>query len=137
MAKKSPDSVDVYVGNRIRERRLELGMTQERLADGLGLTFQQVQKYEKGANRVGASRLQAISAILQVTASFFFEGVPLSSATKKKGAGSQSTDFVTEFLDSDDGQSLIKAFTRIKSAVIRRSIVQMVEAIGNSRAKKK
>ena len=137
MAKKSPDSVDVYVGNRIRERRLELGMTQERLADGLGLTFQQIQKYEKGANRVGASRLQAISAILQVTASLFFEGVPLSSATKKKGAGSQSTDFVTEFLDSDDGQSLIKAFTRIKSAVIRRSIVQMVEAIGDSRAKKK
>jgi len=134
MAKKSPDSVDVYVGNRIRERRLELGMTQERLADGLGLTFQQVQKYERGANRVGASRLQAISAILQVTVSFFFEGVPLSSSTKKKGAGSPSTDFVTEFLDSDDGQSLVKAFTRIKGPVVRRSIVQMVEAISDSRS---
>ena len=127
----------MYVGNRIRERRLALGMTQEKLADGLGLTFQQVQKYEKGTNRVGASRLQAISAILHVTASFFFEGVPLLSSTKKKSAGSPSTDFVAKFLDSDDGQSLVKAFTRIKGPVVRRSIVQMVEAISNSFGKTK
>lgn len=133
MAKKSPDSVDVHVGNRIRDRRLALGMSQEKLAGGLGLTFQQVQKYEKGANRVGASRLQAISAILQVPVSFFFEDSPLSSPIRKKAADSSSTDFVTEFVDSADGHTLIRAFMKIKKPVVRRSIVRMVEAVSGSR----
>ncbi|HEY7998216.1 MAG TPA: helix-turn-helix transcriptional regulator, partial [Pseudolabrys sp.] len=76
MAKKSPNPVDKYVGARVRMRRMMLNMSQEKLGDALGLTFQQVQKYEKGTNRVGASRLQAISNILQVPVSFFFEGAP-------------------------------------------------------------
>jgi transcriptional regulator with XRE-family HTH domain len=134
MAKKSPNSIDVHVGNRIRERRLALGMSQAKLGDGLGLTFQQVQKYEKGANRVGASRLQGISDILEVPVSFFFEGSPVSSSGRKKVANSPSTDFVSEFLDSTDGQSLVKAFMRIKQPVLRRSIVRMVEAVSESRA---
>ena len=105
------------------------------MADGLGLTFQQVQKYEKGTNRVGASRLLAISAILQVPVSFFFDGSPASSSIKRKAAKGPSTDFLTEFTDSVDGQSLVEAFMRIKEPVVRRSIVRMVEAISSSRDK--
>jgi transcriptional regulator with XRE-family HTH domain len=131
MAKKSPDSTDVHVGSQIRTRRQELGMSQEKLADGLGLTFQQVQKYEKGTNRVGASRLQAISALLQVPISFFFEDASPPS-TRKKAADGPSDDFVTEFLKSGDSDTLMKAFLRIKAPEVRRSIVHMVEAISNS-----
>ena len=76
MAKKSPDPVDKYVGSRVRMRRLMLGMSQTELADGLRLTFQQVQKYEKGTNRMGASRLQHIAHILRVPLAFLFEGAP-------------------------------------------------------------
>src|ERR1700754_4961781 len=74
MAKKAPNPTDKHVGSRVRMRRMMLGMSQEKLGDALGLTFQQVQKYEKGANRIGASRLQQIAQILQVPVSFFFEG---------------------------------------------------------------
>src|SRR5437764_13078512 len=76
MAKKAPNPVDKHVGSRVRLRRMMLSMSQEKLGDALGLTFQQVQKYEKGANRIGASRLQQISHILQVPVAFFFEGAP-------------------------------------------------------------
>jgi transcriptional regulator with XRE-family HTH domain len=95
MAKKSPNSIDVHVGNRIRTRRLALGMSQEKLAGGLGLTFQQVQKYEKGANRVGASRLLAISDILEVPVSFFFDGAsPASAALDCRGTGKFLTSLI-------------------------------------------
>ena len=77
MAKKSPNPTDKYVGSRVRMRRLMLGMSQEKLGEKLGLTFQQVQKYEKGTNRIGASRLQHISQILKVPVSFFFDGAAL------------------------------------------------------------
>jgi len=76
MAKKAPNPVDKHVGSRVRMRRMMLGMSQEKLGNNLGLTFQQVQKYEKGTNRIGASRLQQISHILQVPVSFFFDGAP-------------------------------------------------------------
>src|SRR2546429_9554774 len=76
MAKKAPNRIDKHVGSRVRMRRMMLSMSQEKLGDALGLTFQQVQKYEKGTNRIGASRLQQISLILQVPVSFFFEGAP-------------------------------------------------------------
>ena len=76
MAKKTPNPIDKHVGSRVRMRRMMLSMSQEKLGDALGLTFQQVQKYEKGTNRIGASRLQQISNILQVPVSFFFEGAP-------------------------------------------------------------
>ena len=86
MAKKAPNPTDKHVGARVRMRRMMLGMSQEKLGDALGLTFQQVQKYEKGANRIGASRLQQISHILQVPVSFFFEGAPFAP-------GQRRTDF--------------------------------------------
>ena len=75
-SKKQPNPIDIHVGSRVRLRRMMLGMSQEKLGEGLGITFQQIQKYEKGTNRIGASRLQHISHILQVPVAFFFEGAP-------------------------------------------------------------
>ena len=86
MSTKAPNPVDKYVGSRVRMRRIMLGMSQEKLGEALGLTFQQVQKYEKGTNRVGASRIQQISEILQVPVSFLFEGGPSGTASAEASA---------------------------------------------------
>jgi transcriptional regulator with XRE-family HTH domain len=114
--------VDKHVGSRVRMRRMMLGMSQEALGGALGLTFQQVQKYEKGVNRVSASRLQHISQILQVPVPFFFEGAPGGA----EGAPGVPT-YVNEFLATSDGVALTKAFTRIGDAKLRRQIVHLVE----------
>lgn len=98
-----------------------LSMSQEKLGDGLGLTFQQVQKYEKGTNRIGASRLQQIANILQVPVAFFFEGI--------KTMQMPSHDYINSFLSSKDGLSLSKSFMKIKDAKVRRSIVDLVEQV--------
>lgn len=127
MAKKSPNPTDKYVGSRVRMRRLMLGMSQEKLGERLGLTFQQVQKYEKGTNRIGASRLQQIAQILQVPVSFFFEGAPHSPGGGMSEAPSPA--YVADFLATSDGLSLTKAFMRIKSNKLRRRIVDLVEQI--------
>jgi transcriptional regulator with XRE-family HTH domain len=133
MAKKSPNPVDRYVGARVRMRRMMLNMSQEKLGDALDLTFQQVQKYEKGANRIGASRLQHIAHIFQVPVSFFFEGAPsIPGHHAPPGmAESPSPAYVSEFLATSDGLSLTKAFMRIKSAKLRRRIVDLVEEISD------
>ena len=129
MVKKAPNPVDKHVGGRVRMRRMMLDMSQEKLGDALGLTFQQVQKYENGANRVSASRLQHISDILRVPVPFFFEGAPhLPGQIKSKGAA-PSPAYVTEFLASSDGPALTKAFTRIQEPELRRRIVRLVEEI--------
>ena len=111
-------------------RRMMLGMTQQKLGEALGLTFQQVQKYEKGANRIGASRLQQIAQILQVPESFFFEGGP---AAPGPGPAARETavsaSYVTDFLATSDGLSLVKAFMLIKDPKLRRAIVRLVEEI--------
>jgi|SRR5579884_1166728 len=132
MAKKAPDPIDRHVGSRVRMRRMMLGMSQEKLGDALGLTFQQVQKYEKGANRIGASRLQQIAHILQVPVSFFFEGAPGGSADMMPTGGineAPSPAYVSDFLATADGLSLTKSFMRIKSSKLRRRIVDLVEQI--------
>jgi transcriptional regulator with XRE-family HTH domain len=105
-----------------------LSMSQEKLGDALGLTFQQVQKYEKGTNRIGASRLQQIAHILQVPVSFFFEGAP-HSAGHGGMSEAPSPAYVADFLATSDGLSLTKAFMRIKSSKLRRRIVDLVEQI--------
>jgi transcriptional regulator with XRE-family HTH domain len=134
MAKKVPDPTDTHVGARVRMRRMMLSMSQEKLGDALGLTFQQVQKYEKGTNRIGASRLQHISSILQVPVSFFFEGAPRPSGHHGSGMGeAPSPAYVTDFLATSDGLALTKAFMRIKSSKLRRRIVEMVEQIAENR----
>src|SRR5688572_2571155 len=99
MAKKAPNPTDKHVGARVRMRRMMLGMSQEKLGDALGLTFQQVQKYEKGANRIGASRLQQIAHILQVPVAFFFEGAPNVPGQQTSGTGeAPSPAYVADFL---------------------------------------
>ena len=111
MPRSAINPVDKHVGSRLRIRRLMLEMSQSKLADALGLTFQQVQKYEKGANRIGASRLQHISQILQVPVPFFFEGAPAAIGIRPSAGGSApSPGYVADFLATSDGQSLVKAF---------------------------
>ena len=129
MAKKAPNPVDRHVGSRVRMRRMMQSMSQEKLGDALGLTFQQVQKYEKGTNRIGASRLQQIAHILQVPVSFFFEGAPHASGHAGGMSEAPSPTYVADFLATSDGLSLTKAFMRIKSSKLRRRIVDLVEQI--------
>jgi transcriptional regulator with XRE-family HTH domain len=131
IAKKAPNPIDKHVGSRVRMRRMMLSMSQEKLGDALGLTFQQVQKYEKGTNRIGASRLQQISNILQVPVSFFFEGAPHVPGTgRHEGMGeAPSPAYVSDFLATSDGLALTKAFTRIHDSKLRRRIVDLVEQI--------
>ena len=135
LTKKVPEPTDTHVGARVRMRRMMLNMSQEKLGDGLGLTFQQVQKYEKGTNRIGASRLQTISNILQVPVSFFFEGGAASGAAAHGHGMSEapSPAYVSDFLATSDGLSLTKAFMQIKSSKLRRRIVEMVEQIAEAR----
>jgi transcriptional regulator with XRE-family HTH domain len=128
IAKKAPNPTDKHVGARVRMRRMMLSMSQEKLGDALGLTFQQVQKYEKGANRIGASRLQQISNILQVPVAFFFEGAPNAPGQPVNGmAEAPSPAYVSDFLATSDGLALTKAFMRIKDPKLRRRIVDLVE----------
>jgi transcriptional regulator with XRE-family HTH domain len=129
MSTKTPNPVDKYVGSRVRMRRIMLGMSQEKLGEALGLTFQQVQKYEKGTNRVGASRLQQISEILQVPVSFLFDGGPSGAAGADGFSEGSSPAYVSDFLATSEGLALTRAFTRITDAKLRRSIVELVEQI--------
>ena len=129
MSVKAPNPVDKYVGSRIRMRRIMLGMSQEKLGESLGLTFQQIQKYEKGTNRVGASRLQQISEILQVPVSFLFEGGPGGVISANGMSEAPSPAYVSDFLATSEGLALTRAFTRINDSKLRRSIVDLVEQI--------
>lgn len=130
MARRDPNYIDVHVGSRIRVRRQLINMSQERLGELLGITFQQVQKYEKGTNRVGASRLQQIAEILQVPVSFMFDGGPGGQPADAPGFGeAASPGYVSDFLATADGLALTKAFMRIQDAKLRRSIVELVERI--------
>ncbi len=129
--KKRPNPVDIHVGSRVRLRRNMIGMSQEKLGEQLGITFQQVQKYEKGTNRIGASRLQAISGILDVPVSFFFEDAP--DVSKSGGAGfdeGSSTRYVVDFLNSSEGIQLNRAFVKISDPQVRRKVVDLVKALG-------
>ena len=129
MVKKTPNPTDKHVGSRVRMRRMMLNMSQEKLGDALGLTFQQVQKYEKGTNRIGASRLQQIAQILQVSVSFFFEGAPEIAGAPQGMTEAPSPAYISDFLATSDGLALTKAFMRIKDPKLRRRIVDLVEQI--------
>ncbi|MEC9343694.1 MAG: helix-turn-helix domain-containing protein [Pseudomonadota bacterium] len=130
--KKKPNPIDVHVGSRVRLRRTMLGMSQEKLGENLGITFQQIQKYEKGANRVGASRLQEIARVLSTPVSFFFEDAPGGENVPSGGFGeAESSNYVVDFLSSSEGLQLNRAFVKIKDAKVRRKIVEMVRAIAN------
>jgi transcriptional regulator with XRE-family HTH domain len=133
MAKKAPNPIDKHVGSRVRMRRMMLSMSQEKLGDALGLTFQQVQKYEKGTNRIGASRLQQISHILQVPVAFFFEGAPALAGQSTDGMReAPSPAYVSDFLATSEGLALTKAFMRIKEPKLRRRVVDLVKEIAGA-----
>jgi transcriptional regulator with XRE-family HTH domain len=125
MSKKRPNPIDVHVGCRIRLRRTMSGMSQERLGDSLGITFQQIQKYERGTNRVGASRLQNIANILNVPVSFFFENSPGQDTSLID----LPQDDLQVFLSSPEGFRLNQEFVKITDPKVRLRIVEMVKAI--------
>ena len=130
--KKIPNPIDRHVGSRVRMRRVMLGMSQEKLGDALGLTFQQVQKYEKGTNRIGASRLQQISRTLDVPPAFFFEGAPSFEAIAKPEPGfseDSNPAYVADFLSTPEGLHLNLAFARIHDPKVRKRIVDLVSSL--------
>ena len=124
--------MDIHVGTRVRLRRMLLGMSQEKLGEHLGLTFQQVQKYEKGVNRIGASRLFDLAKVLGVQIQFFFEEAPvgLHGASLAVGfAEKPAESYVVEFLSSREGLELNKAFSKITDPKMRRSVVDLVKSM--------
>jgi transcriptional regulator with XRE-family HTH domain len=123
--KKQANPIDIQVGNRVRIRRMLIGMSQERLGDLLGLTFQQVQKYEKGVNRIGAGRLFEVSRILNVPIDFFYEGVNTQpGASEPEGAPP-----VMEFVSSGEGLQLSLAFMKIKDAKVRKRVLDLMKSL--------
>jgi transcriptional regulator with XRE-family HTH domain len=123
---KSSNIVDVYVGARLRMRRTMLGMSQSRLGELLGVTFQQVQKYEKGSNRISASRLQHTARVLEVPPGYFFEGAPAQSAELGFAEAAPQQSYVVDFLASTEGLQLNRAFLRVRDPRVRRRIVDLV-----------
>lgn len=128
MIKKIPNPIDVFVRSRVRLRRLMVGMSQEALADRLGVTFQQVQKYEKGTNRISASRLQAIAEVFRVPPSFFFQ----EDEATAPAAGIGQTGDLSTFVSSKEGLDLNRAFLKIGDPRVRQSIIALASALSNS-----
>jgi transcriptional regulator with XRE-family HTH domain len=129
---RSPNPIDIHVGSRVRLRRLLLGMSQEKLGDELGVTFQQVQKYERGANRIGASRLYRVSKVLQVPVGFFFEGLDGAPATGF--AEGDQTPLVDDFINSPEGVALAAAFARIREPSVRRKLLELARTLSGEHA---
>ena len=129
----NPDPVDVHVGSRVRLRRTLLGMSQEKLGAALGLTFQQVQKYERGTNRIGSSRLFQLSRILDVPVSFFFDDMPSAVAAQHGGfAESTQARFDQEELSKRETLELVRAYYRIREPVVRKRLFELVKSLGGS-----
>jgi transcriptional regulator with XRE-family HTH domain len=126
-ADRSPNPVDLHVGARIRMRRKVLGVSQEKLADELGLTFQQVQKYERGANRVSASKLYEIARALSAPVSYFFEGLSETAGQTVIGDGAEAS--MHDFLMTPEGLELAAVFPRIKRSRIRRRLLDLVRSM--------
>jgi transcriptional regulator with XRE-family HTH domain len=134
--KKTPDLIDRHVGSRVRMRRMLLKMSQEKLGEALGLTFQQIQKYEKGLNRIGASRLQQISKSLNVPPSFFFEGAPTGVAATADGPATLEEEgqsqYVVDFMSTAEGLHLNRSFARIRNPKVRRRLVELIAALADA-----
>jgi transcriptional regulator with XRE-family HTH domain len=128
---KGPNAIDIHVGSRMRMRRMMLGMSQEKLGEAFGVTFQQVQKYEKGTNRMGASRLQQAADILGVAVPFFFEGAMGGTFTPDRNTLSPA--YIDDFVTTSDGLRLMKAFMRIARPAVRHHIVALVKEIAGER----
>jgi transcriptional regulator with XRE-family HTH domain len=133
--KKQANPVDIQVGNRVRIRRMLIGMSQERLGELLSLTFQQVQKYEKGVNRIGAGRLFDVSRILGVPIDYFYEGVALQLGGQE-GFAEDSAPPVMEFVSSGEGLQLSLAFMKIKDSKVRKRVLDLVKSLAEEEAEK-
>ena len=133
LVRKTPNPIDVHVGSRVRLRRMLVGMSQEKLGEMLGLTFQQIQKYEKGANRIGASRLYQIAQILGVPVQFFYDDMADEIKSGRTGGFSEvdSTPFVMDFVSSSEGLQLNRAFSNIEEPRIRKKLLDLVRALGD------
>ncbi len=131
-----PNPVDIHVGSRVRLRRTLLGFSQEKLGEAVGLTFQQIQKYERGANRIGASRLFALSRVLDVPVSFFFEEMP-SEISGKGGRGAagladrQQEEFSADPLAKRETLELVRAYYRIKEPTVRKRLFDLAKSLAN------
>lgn len=125
---RSANAIDRKIGQRVRSRRLEIGMSQERLAELLGVTFQQVQKYEKGVNRIAASRLHGIAAALDMPAARFFEGL---AAGRGAGVAEGRADYVDDVLSTPEGAQLMALFASIRSVKVRRRVIELVKAVAD------
>lgn len=134
-APRSANPVDVHVGARVRLRRQVLKMSQEKLGDQLGVTFQQVQKYERGTNRVGASRLWRLSQVLDVPVSYFFEGMTDQIEAGEFGENDQMP-IVYDFINSSDGVALAKAVSQIKNKAVRRQILELARSLAKDSSEK-
>ena len=134
MPKKQANPTDVLVGNRVRIRRMLIGMSQERLGELLSLTFQQVQKYEKGVNRIGAGRLFDVSRILGVPIDYFYEGV--AAQLGQPGFAEEGAPPVMEFVSSGEGMQLSLAFMKIKDAKVRKRVLDLVKSLAEEQAEK-
>lgn len=128
-----PDPIDVHVGSRVRMRRTLLGLSQQKLGTALGLTFQQIQKYERGANRIGSSRLYRLSRILDVEVTYFFEEMPADVASGAKGlAEATGKHFDSDQLSRRETLELVRAYYRIGNAKVRKRVFELVKAVGQS-----
>jgi len=133
---QSPNPVDVHVGKRLRLRRTLLGYSQEKLGSLLGLTFQQVQKYERGTNRIGSSRLYKIASVLDVSVSYFFEGFEEASGAPgapASGLAEESAGFESSPMDRRETLELVRAYYRIEDSQVRRRIFELVKSLGGTR----
>jgi transcriptional regulator with XRE-family HTH domain len=128
---RKPNPMDIHVGSRVRLRRMVIGMSQEKLGERMSLTFQQIQKYEKGTNRIGASRLFQLSQILDVPVQFFFEDAPVAIAGRGAAgfAESKTEAYLLDFLNSRDGLELNRAFVKITDPKVRKRVVELVRAL--------
>lgn len=131
---RAANAVDRRIGQRVRSRRLEISMSQERLAELLGVTFQQVQKYEKGVNRIAASRLFDIAASLDMPVARFFEGL---TSARASGVAESHKDFVEDALATPEGAQLMALFASIDSPKVRRRVVDLVRALAEEAAEAK
>jgi transcriptional regulator with XRE-family HTH domain len=133
---RAPNPVDVHVGTRVRLRRTLLGMTQTGLGDAIGLTFQQVQKYERGVNRIGSSRLFDLARVLDVPINFFFDEMPKDVATKfggpSKGMAEGAEEFDPDIVSKRETLELVRAYYKIESPQVRKRLFEMVKALGKS-----
>lgn len=134
VSRDGPNPVDIHVGSRVRQRRTLLGMSQEKLGNAVGLTFQQIQKYERGTNRIGASRLHEFSHILDVPVSFFFDQLPTKGRPRLARGFSEGAQasFEHDAFSKRETLELVRAYYRITDKQVRKRIVDLIRSVGKA-----